>query len=149
MGCWCDTTKAETAEAIETDKKCIAKATADIEQATGAKAAAKTAKAELEERIAKDTQDLETATEMRAKELAAFTEETKEMVQAIGALKSAITVLKKHQSFLQTDSKFKSVRDTLMSNMELFDRRHLGEISGQQKRALSKFLQQPSFSAYR
>ncbi|CAD7964469.1 unnamed protein product [Amoebophrya sp. A25] len=148
MGCWCDTTKAETEEAIATDKKCIAKATADIEQATGAKAAAKTAKADLEERIQKDTQDLETATEMRAKELAEFTAEEKEMVQAIGALKSAVTVLKKHNSFLQTDSKFKDVRNTLMTNMELFERRHLGEISSQQKKTLSKFLQQPSFSAY-
>jgi len=148
MGCWCDTTKAETEEAIETDKKCIAKSTADIEQATGAKAAAKTAKAELEERIQKDTQDLETATEMRAKELSEFTAEEKEQVQAIGALKSAITVLKKHQSFLQTDSKFKDVRNVLMKNMEVFERKHLGEITSQQKHALGKFLQQPSFSAY-
>ena len=70
MGCWCKTTTSETEQAIDTDKKCIAKATADIEQATGAKAAAKTAKADLEERIAGDTQALETATEMRAKELA-------------------------------------------------------------------------------
>ena len=51
------------------------------------------------------------------------------MIQAIGALKSAVTVLKKHNSFLQTDEKYTQVRNVLVSNMHLMNLKHKGELT--------------------
>eukprot|EP00392_Amoebophrya_sp_AT5.2_P008276 g8295.t1 len=70
------------------------------------------------------------------------------MIQAIGALKSAITVLKKHQSFLQTDAKFQAVKSALVSNMRIMQLKHRGELSDAQMESVDAFVQQPTFSAY-
>ena len=51
--------------------------------------------------IAKNTEALDKATALRQKELAEFNAEEKDMLQSIGALKSAVTVLGKHNSFAQ------------------------------------------------
>ena len=51
--------------------------------------------------IAKNTEALDKATALRQKELAEFNAEEKDMLQSIGALKSAVTVLSKHNSFAQ------------------------------------------------
>ena len=53
--------------------------------------------------IAKNTEALDKATALRQKELAEFNAEEKDMLQSIGALKSAVTVLNKHNSFAQAN----------------------------------------------
>ncbi|CAD7971046.1 unnamed protein product [Amoebophrya sp. A25] len=148
MGCWCKTTKKDTKASIEANKRCISQSTANIEAATGRKAAAAAEVKALEAAIAENTDALENAKEMRAKELASFSTEEREMIQAIGALKSAVTVLKKHNSFLQTDEKYQQVRNTLVSNMQLMNLKHRGELSDGQQQTIQEFIQQPSFSAY-
>ena len=52
----------------------------------------------LEAEIAKNEEALAKATAIREKELAEFNAEEKDMLQSIGALKSAIVVLSKHHS---------------------------------------------------
>ncbi len=57
--------------------------------------------------------------------------EEKEMIQAIGALKSALTVLKKHNSFLQEDSAtgvLMTVKKTLSKSVRLLQLRHKYDI---------------------
>merc|ERR1719146_613408 len=59
----------------------------------------------LEAEIAKNEEALAKATSIREKELAEFNAEEKDMLQSIGALKSAIVVLSKHHSsFAQVKS---------------------------------------------
>ena len=52
----------------------------------------------LEAEIAKNEEALAKATSIREKELAEFNAEEKDMLQSIGALKSAVVVLSKHHS---------------------------------------------------
>merc|ERR1719265_990886 len=54
--------------------------------------------------IAANQEALDKATAMRQKELAEFNAEEKDVLQSLGALKSAIVVLSKHNSFIQVPS---------------------------------------------
>merc|ERR1719375_2064881 len=95
----------EKTAAIEEAEARITDLTSTIEELTATSARLNTEIKNLEAEIAKNQEALDKATAMRQKELAEFNEEEKDMLQSIGALKSAILVLSKHhESFVQVPS---------------------------------------------
>merc|ERR1719484_469947 len=104
VACWCETNDKEKTAAIEEAEARITDLTSTIEELTATSARLNTEIKNLEAEIAKNQEALDKATAMRQKELAEFNEEEKDMLQSIGALKSAIIVLSKHNSFLQVPS---------------------------------------------
>jgi chromosome segregation ATPase len=103
MACWCTTNDKEKTRAISDAEERIASLTAAIEEGTGKSAALTTEIKNLEKEVAANQAALDKATALRQKQLAEFNAEEKDLLQSIGALKSAITVLKKHNSLLQAN----------------------------------------------
>jgi len=103
MACWCTTNDKEKTKAISEAEERIASLTAAIEEGTGKSAALTTEIKNLEKEVAANQAALDKATALRQKQLAEFNAEEKDLLQSIGALKSAITVLKKHNSLLQAN----------------------------------------------
>merc|ERR1719421_1397864 len=104
MACWCTTNDKKKTKAIEDGNARIQDLTAAIEEGSGKSAQLTTEIGNLEKEVAKNQAALDKATSMRQKQLAEFNAEEKDLLQSIGSLKSAVTVLKKHNSFLQTRS---------------------------------------------
>ena len=104
MACWCTTNDKEKTKAIADGEARIQDLTASIEEGSGKSAQLTTEIKNLEKEVAKNQAALDKATAMRQKQLAEFNAEEKDLLQSIGGLKSAITVLKKHNSFLQTST---------------------------------------------
>merc|ERR1711953_1494414 len=75
--------------------------TTKIEELTAASARLNTEIKNLEKEVAENQAALDKATAIREKQLAEFNEEEKDALEAISALKAAITVLSKHHSLLQ------------------------------------------------
>jgi predicted RNase H-like nuclease (RuvC/YqgF family) len=72
--------------------------TAKIEEYTATSSRLATEIKKLEKEVARNQVALDKATEIRQKELGEFNEEEKSSLQAISSLKSALTVLSKHQA---------------------------------------------------
>jgi chromosome segregation ATPase len=98
MACWCKTNDAEKTKAIADAEQRITQLTAEIEELTANSARLNTEIKNLEKEIAANQEALDKATALREKQLAEFNAEEKDMLSAIGALKSAITVLSKHHT---------------------------------------------------
>merc|ERR1719160_1137003 len=105
VACWCETNDKEKTAAIEEAEAHITDLTSSIEELTAQSSRLNTEIKNLEAEIAKNEEALAKATAIRQKELAEFNGEEKDMLQSIGALKSAVTVLSKHHSsFAQVPS---------------------------------------------
>merc|ERR1719156_229534 len=98
MGCWCTTNDKLKTKSIADAEQSISDLTVAIEGFTATSARLNTEIPNLESEVAKNEDALEKATAMRKKELAEFNAEEKDLLGSIAALKSAITVLSKHQS---------------------------------------------------
>merc|ERR1712203_1090153 len=101
MACWCETNDKEKTKAIADAEAKITDLTSKIEELTASSARLNTEIKNLEKEVAENQAALDQATAIREKELAEFNEEEKDNLEAISALKAAITVLSKHNSFLQ------------------------------------------------
>lgn len=101
MACWCTTNRKEKTESIAASKKQIQQLKEG--QASGAAAAQANTKTikKLNEELARDQTALDEATSIRNKEFQSFSKEQQDTIENIKALEAAITILKKHQSFLQ------------------------------------------------
>jgi len=98
----------------------------------------------LENEVSENTQALKTATNLREKEIAAFSAEEKDLLEAIGGLKAAIEVLSKHQSFVQFSSGAGgNLAETLERQMRIHADMFRGALSPSQQDTLSSFLQAP------
>merc|ERR1719409_301797 len=104
VACWCETNDKSKTKSIADAEDHITALTADIEEHTANSARLNTEIKNLEAEIAKNQAALDKATAIRREELAEFNAEEKDMLQSIGALKSAVTVLGKHNSFAQVPS---------------------------------------------
>merc|ERR1719428_1478380 len=98
----------------------------------------------LEKEVAENQAALDKATAIRQKQLAEFNEEEKDLLESISALKSAVTVLSKHNSFLQIPrSHIAGVAATVQNEMQ----KHSGLLSGvlthKERRAVASFVQSP------
>merc|ERR1719375_2168796 len=135
----------EKTAAIEEAEAHITDLTSTIEELTATSARLNTEIKNLEAEIAKNQEALDKATAMRQKELAEFNEEEKDMLQSIGALKSAIVVLSKHHSFAQVPS------ETLLNMAVTIDhqfKKHKDMlttiVTPSQRKAVTAFVQAPS-----
>merc|ERR1712156_768072 len=103
MACWCETNDKEKTKSIADAEAKIEDLTSKIEELTALSAQLNTEIKNLESEVAKNQNALDQATAIREKQLAEFNAEEKNSLEAISALKAAITVLSKHQggAFLQ------------------------------------------------
>jgi chromosome segregation ATPase len=104
MACWCKTNDKEKTQAIKDAEAHIAMLNARIEENIGKSATLNQEIKNLEREVGKNTESLAQATELRRKALSEFTQEEKDLLQSIQALKNALVVLKKHHSLTQQGS---------------------------------------------
>jgi len=146
LACWCETNDKEKTKSIADAEAKIDDLTSKIEELTAASARLNTEIKNLESEVAKNQEALDKATAIREKELAEFNAEEKDSLEAISALKAAITVLSKHNggAFLQIPaSHAQTVALTLQQQMQRHAPLFKGVISPSQKRAIAAFIQSP------
>merc|ERR1740127_10978 len=145
VACWCETNDKEKTQAIADAEALITDLTSQIEEGTAESARLNTEIKNLEAEIAKNEEALAKATSIREKELAEFNAEEKDMLQSIGALKSAIVVLSKHHSsFAQVKSEdLLNIAVTLKFQLYKHSDLLRGIITPSQKKAVAAFVQAP------
>jgi len=147
VACWCTTNdKAKTGAISEAEGR-ITDLTSTIEELTASSSRLNTEIKNLNAEIAHNEAALDKATAIRQKELAEFNGEEKDMLQSIGALKSAVTTLGKHNSFAQTEVSSEVFIDLAATIQDQF-RKHkdiLNEIvTPTQRKTIAAFVQSPS-----
>jgi len=148
MACWCETNDREKTKSIADAEARIKSLTTFVEEATANSARLNTEIKNLEKEVTKNQDALDKATGIRQKELAEFNAEEKDMVQSISALKSAVTVLSKHNSFLQTPaSHLQTVQLSLSRVMEQHEDLLKGVLTRSERKAALAFVQAPGFDS--
>merc|ERR1719174_722376 len=146
MACWCETNDKEKTKAIADAETRIKDLTANIEELTALSAQLNTEIKNLEQEVAKNQEALDQATALRQKQLAEFNAEEKDMLGAISALKSAVTVLSKHNSasMMQVPrTHLLGVAATLQYQMEKHASLLQGLFTRKQHKAVKSFVQSP------
>jgi septal ring factor EnvC (AmiA/AmiB activator) len=146
MACWCETNEKEKTKAIKDAESRIAQLETKIEEDTALSAKLESEMRELEEEVAKNQGALDKATSIREKELADFNGEEKELLEAITALKSAVTVLSKHHggAFLQVPrGTAANVASTLQRVMSKHADLLQGVLTHSERRSAAAFIQSP------
>merc|ERR1719262_22641 len=146
VACWFQTNdKAKTAS-ISAAEDSITQLTANIEEFTATSARLNTEIKNLDAEVAKNQEALDKATALRQKELAEFNAEEKDMLQSIGALKSAITVLGKHHAeFMQvSDESLVNVAITIQHQFHKHAKIVDQIVTPTQAKAIAAFIQAPS-----
>merc|ERR1719393_549786 len=93
MVCWCETNEKEKTKAIADADAKDKDLTSEIEERSARFGVLATEIEATKKLIAEETEALAKATELREKEYGEFTQEEKDMIQAITNLKNAIQVL--------------------------------------------------------
>merc|ERR1719401_2218904 len=137
-------TKEKTKSIADAEAR-ISDLTTKIEELTASSARLNTEIKNLEKEVAENQAALDKATAIRQKELAEFNEEEKDLLGSISALKSAVTVLSKHNSFLQmpqshVDGIAASVQNVMQRHSSLLE----GVLTHSQRKAVSAFVQAPA-----
>eukprot|EP00397_Hematodinium_sp_SG-2012_P018460 GEMP01018913.1.p1 GENE.GEMP01018913.1~~GEMP01018913.1.p1 ORF type:complete len:653 (-),score=219.28 GEMP01018913.1:660-2618(-) len=152
MACWCTTNDKEKTQSIKNAEQTIAQLTGDIEEFSAASARLNTEIKGLSDEVAANTEALNQADEIRQKQLAEFNAEEKDMLQAVAALKAAITVLSKHHepSLLQApDDAMLHAATVLRRSMLKYPRVTSSLITPAQKKIVDAFIQAPAgFQSY-
>merc|ERR1712032_1256063 len=146
MGCWCETNDKEKTKAVADAEAKIEDLTTKIEELTASSARLNTEIKNLEKEVAKNQEALDQATAIREKELAEFNAEENDALQAISALKSAITVLSKHHSgaLLQTSaSHLEAVASTIQYQMQKHAAVLQGVLTHTERKAIAAFIESP------
>jgi len=145
MACWCETNDKEKTKAISDAEARISDLTTSIEELTANSARLNTEIKNLEQEVAKNQEALDQATALRQKQLAEFNAEEKDMLGAISALKSAVTVLSKHNSALVQVPRthLLSVAATLQYQMQKHSSALQGVFTHSQRKAVEAFVQSP------
>jgi len=146
LACWCETNDKEKTKSIADAEAKIEDLTNKIEELTASSARLSTEIKNLEKEVAENQEALDAATAIREKELAEFNAEEKDALQAISALKSAVTVLSKHHggAFLQVSSSTMSgiatsVQSQLSKHADVFK----GVLTHTERKVLAAFIQSP------
>merc|ERR1719487_596543 len=135
MGCYCETNDKEKTKSIADAEQHITDLTSTIEMLTAKSASLNSEVETLNGEIAENTNGLEKATGIRTKERAEFVEDEKSMLVSINGLKSATTVLGKHNSLSQTS--FAGLSSSLTKILD----QKLVHVAHKDKRAIKSFLQ--------
>merc|ERR1719172_463510 len=129
MACWCETNDKEKTKAIADAEAHIQDLTATIAELSATSARLNTEIKNLEKEVAENQEALDQAKAMRAKELAEFNEEEKDVLLNIQALKNAIIVLSKHHpgaalsqvSTSQAENIAQLLATQMQTNMAMFE----------------------------
>jgi len=145
LACWCETNDKEKTKSIADAEARIADLTTKIEELTAGSARLNTEIKNLEKEVAANQAALDKATAIRQKELAEFNEEEKDLLGSISALKSAITVLSKHNSLLQMPESHvvgvaASIQNVMQKHASLLE----GVLTHSERKAVSAFIQAPA-----
>jgi len=142
LACWCETNDKEKTKSIGDAESKIEQLTTSIEDLTAGSSRLTTEVKNLEKEVAKNQEALDQATEIRQKELAEFNAEEKDLLGSIGALKSAVTVLSKHNSasLLQIGS-MSAITSGVQSALTMHADLLKGVFTHKQRRAVTAFLQ--------
>merc|ERR1719245_3030553 len=146
MACWCETNDKEKTKSIAEAEERIEVLTGKIEEFTAVSARLNTEIKNLEKEVAQDQEALAQATALREKQLAEFNAEEKDMLEAISALKAAITVLSKHHggSLLQLPrSHLLGVAATLQFQLGKHASLLQGVLTPRERRVAASFAQSP------
>merc|ERR1719271_653774 len=144
LACWCETNDKEKTKSIGDAESKIEQLTTAIEDLTAGSARLNTEIKNLEKEVAENQEALDQATEIRQKELAEFNAEEKDLLGSISALKSAVTVLSKHNSasLLQIGS-MSAITTGVQAAMQIHADLLKGVFTHKQRRAVAAFLQSP------
>jgi len=146
LACWCETNDKEKTKAIADAEAKITDLTTKIEELTASSARLNTEIKNLEKEVAENQEALDQATALRQKELAEFNAEEKDALQAISALKSAITVLSKHNAgaFMQMPAThLQGIANTLQYQMQKHASLFQGVLTHSERRTIAAFVQAP------
>merc|ERR1712187_83366 len=144
MACWCETNDKEKTKSIADAEARISDLTTKIEELTASSARLNTEIKNLEKEVAENQNALDKATALRQKQLAEFNEEEKDALEAISALKAAVTVLSKHNSLLQMPrSRLVGVAASVQNQMQKHASVLAGVLTHAERRALASFVQSP------
>merc|ERR1719355_491121 len=144
MACWCETNDKEKTKSIADAEARISDLTTKIEELTANSARLNTEIKNLEKEVAENQAALDKATAIRQKQLAEFNEEEKDLLESISALKSAVTVLSKHNSLIQMPrSHLVGVAATVQNEMQKHASLLTGVLTHKERRAVSSFIQAP------
>merc|ERR1711939_1143605 len=139
-----ETNNKEKTKSIADAEARISDLTTKIEELTANSARLNTEIKNLEKEVAENQAALDKATAIRQKELAEFNEEEKDLLGSISALKSAVTVLSKHNSFLQMPrSHVTGVAASVQNVMQKHAALLTGVLTHSQRRAVAAFIQAP------
>merc|ERR1719506_3327314 len=144
MACWCETNDKEKTKSIADAEARISDLTTKIEELTASSARLNTELKNLEKEVAENQAALDKATAIRQKQLAEFNEEEKDALEAISALKSAVTVLSKHNSLIQMPRSHlvgvaASVQNVMQKHADVF----AGVLTHSERKAMAAFIQAP------
>lgn len=140
IACWCETNRQGKTTATEVATSRVEDLTHRIKALTAKDSSLDTSIKQLTAEVEKNTEALATATELRAKEAAAFHTDETETVTSIESLKAALTVLAKHQSFLQMPQSFVAVQSMIkpiVDNDDLVSQ----ILNGADQKTLDQFVQ--------
>jgi len=144
MACWCETNDKEKSKSIADAEARISDLTTKIEELTASSARLNTEIKNLEKEVAANQNALDKATAIRQKQLAEFNGEEKDLLGSISALKSAVTVLGKHNSFLQMpQSHMEGVAASVQNAMQKHSSLLTGVLTHSERRAVASFIQSP------
>jgi len=144
MACWCETNDKEKTASIAASESRITDLTTKIEDLTAKSARLNTEIKGLEKERASDQAALEKATGIREKQLSEFSAEEQDLVESIGALKSAVTVLAKHTPSLLQVSQSHSMaqaRDSVQRAVKKHGALLAGALTHSERRAVASFIQ--------
>merc|ERR1711939_836659 len=142
LACWCETNDKEKTKAIADAEAKITDLTTKIEELTASSARLNTEIKNLEKEVAENQEALDKATAIREKQLAEFNEEEKDNLEAISALKAAVTVLSKHNSFLQMPkSHIAGVAASVQNQMQKHAALLAGVLTHAERRTIASFVQ--------
>merc|ERR1719337_149255 len=134
-------TKKKTKSIADAEAR-ISDLTTKIEELTANSARLNTEIKNLEKEVASNQAALDKATAIRQKELAEFNEEEKDLLGSISALKSAVTVLSKHNSLLQMPrSHVAGVAASVQNAMQKHESLRSGVFTHSQRKAVNAFIQ--------
>merc|ERR1711904_640727 len=145
MACWCETNDKEKTKSIADAEARISDLTTKIEELTASSARLNTEIKNLEKEVAENQAALDKATAIRQKQLAEFNAEEKDLLESISALKSAVTVLSKHNSLLQMPhSHIVGVAASVQNEMQKHASLLTGVLTHKERKAVSSFIQSPA-----
>merc|ERR1740127_105934 len=146
LACWCETNDKEKTKSIADAESHIEDLTTKIEELTAGSARLNTEIKNLEKEVAENQNALDQATAIRQKELAEFNAEEKDLLQSISALKSAVTVLSKHNAGALVQmpaTHLQGIANTLQYQMQKHASMFQGVLTHSERRTIAAFVQAP------